>query len=308
MSEIVAHNPSCEHIFPRGPFRSILLPTDFSKSSKAITDHAVGLAKATDAKVWILSVVPRLEQWHGASETYFGPFSDAAIATFEKERNALETERFQMLERFDKSHFPSVNSEVVVRSGGVAEQIIEFANQKDIGLIMIPTHALGRRRQFLIGSTTAKVLHDAPCPVWTSPHPRELNPFRPYRRIVLAMDYRSLSSALLLRASEFASRFGASLSVFSAIPPAGNANNHLVRALKKDLASTLENQLAECKVKATIRLLEGNPGDVIWEVAEDIEQADLIITGRGHLDEGTGHMHSHNYEIIWNAPCPVITL
>jgi glycerate kinase len=47
---------------------------------------------------------------------------------------------------------------------------------------------------------------------------------------------------------------------------------------------------------------------VICEVAEDIEEADLIITGRGRLDEAAGHVHSHNYEIIWNAPCPVITL
>ena len=54
-------------------------------------------------------------------------------------------------------------------------------------------------------------------------------------------------------------------------------------------------------------VLEGNPGDVIWEVAEEIEGADLIITERGRLDETTGHVHSHSYEIIWNAPCPVIT-
>src|SRR5215831_20438885 len=99
MSEIVAHNSTSEHFFVRttGPFRDILFPTDFSKSSEAITDHAVGLAKATDTKVRILSVVPRLDQWHGASEMYFGPFSDSAIAAFERERNVLEAERLQML-------------------------------------------------------------------------------------------------------------------------------------------------------------------------------------------------------------------
>jgi nucleotide-binding universal stress UspA family protein len=173
---------------------------------------------------------------------------------------------------------------------------------------MMPTHAIGRRRQFLIGSTTAKVLHDAPCAIWTSPHPRELNPFRPYRRIVLAIDYRSLSIPLLVRASEFAELFGASLTVFSAIPSASDAGHQLVQKMKKEVAFALENQLAESRVKASICLLEGNPGDVICEVAEDIEKADLLITGRGRLDEAAGHVHSHNYEIIWNAPCPVMTL
>jgi nucleotide-binding universal stress UspA family protein len=290
------------------PFRSILFPTDFSKSSEAITDHAVGLAKAAGVKVWILSVVPRLEEWHGVSEKYFGPFSDSAIAAFEKNRQELEAERFKMLEHFQVNHFASVESEVSVRSGGVADVIIDFAEEKNVGLIMMPTRALGRRRQFLIGSTTAKVLHDAPCPVWTSPHPRELSPFRPYRRIALALDYRSLSIPLLIRASEFAELFGASLSVLSAIPSSSVAGQPLVQKVKKDLESALEEQLKESKVKASIRLVEGNPGDVICEVAEDIEGADLIITGRGRLDEAAGYIHSHNYEIIWNAPCPVITL
>jgi nucleotide-binding universal stress UspA family protein len=290
------------------PFRSILFPTDFSRSSEAITDHAVGLAKAAGVKVWILSVVPLLEEWHGVSESYFGPFSDSAVMSFEKHRNDLEAERLKLLKDFQAKHFASVESEVIVQSGGIADVIIEFARENSVGLIMMPTQAIGRRRQFLIGSTTAKVLHDAPCAVWTSPHPRELNPFRPYRRIVFAMDYRSLSIPLLVRASEFAELFGASLSVFSAIPSASEADHQLVQKVKKDLASALENQLAALKVKASICLLEGNPGDVICEVAEDIERADLLITGRGRLDEAAGHLHSHNYEIIWNAPCPVMTL
>jgi nucleotide-binding universal stress UspA family protein len=290
------------------PFRDIVFPTDFSKSSEAISGHAAGLAKATGAKVWLLSVVPRLEDWHGVSESYFGPFSDSTIAAFEKDRKDLEAERSKVLKHFQENHLASVESEVSVRSGGVGDQIIDFAQEKNAGLIMMATRALGRRRQFLIGSTTAKVLHDAHCPVWTSPHPRELAPFRPYQKIVLAIDYRSLSVPLLIRASEFAECFGASLNVFSAIPNALGTGHQLVRELKKNLTSVLEKHLADNKLKASIHLLEGNPGDVIWEVAEDLEKADLIITGRGRLDEAAAHVHSHNYEIIWNAPCPVIAL
>jgi nucleotide-binding universal stress UspA family protein len=290
------------------PFRSILFPTDFSKSSVAIIDHAVGLAKAAGVKIWILNVVPRLEELHGISESYFGPFSDSAIVAFEKNRADLEAERLKALEDFRAKHFASVDCAVAVRSGGVADMIVDFAKEKNVGLIMMPTHAVGRRRQFLIGSTTAKVLHDAPCSVWTSPHPRELSPFHSYRRIVLAIDYRSLSIPLLVRASEFAELFGANLSVFSAIPSGPDVGHELTQRMKKDLESALKARLADCKIKASICLLEGNPGEIICEVAEDIENANLLITGRGRLDEAAGHQHSHNYEIIWNAPCPVITL
>lgn len=310
MTDPILQNTSCEElgIQATGKFRDILFPTDFSKSSEAIANHAVGIAKATGSRLWILSVTPRLEAWHGASEMHFGPFGDSSRGGFEEERKVLEAERLRMLQRFQENHFALADSGVLVRSGGVAEEIIDVAREKNVGLIMMPTHALGRRRQFLIGSTTAKVLHDAPCPVWTSPHPRELDSFRAYRKIVIAIDYRSLSGPLLLRASEFAARFGANLSVFSAIPAVPEADPHLVHKLKKDLTSAVEEQLAQSKIKASIHLLEGNPGEVIWEVAEDIEKADLIITGRGRLNEAAGHVHSHNYEIIWNAPCPVITL
>jgi hypothetical protein len=41
----------------------------------------------------------------------------------------------------------------------------------------------------------------------TSPHPRELEPFHPYRHILLAIDDRELPVELLIRASEFAESF-----------------------------------------------------------------------------------------------------
>src|SRR5271169_2562026 len=195
-----------------GPFRSILFPTDFSKSSEAIADHAAG----------------------------------------------------------------------------VAETVVEFAKENDVGMIMMATRGLGPKRRFLIGSTTAKVLHDAPCAVWTSPHPCELGPFHPYRHIVIAMDYRKLSADLLVRASEVAGRFGANLSVYTAIPPLGAPDHELVMKLRKDIAGALKHQLSREKLKASVHLLEGDPGEVIGQVATEIEAADLIITGRGHLDEAAG--------------------
>ncbi len=291
-----------------GPFRSILFPTDFSKSSESIADHAAGIAKAVETKVWLLSVEPWLEAWHGSSENYFGPFTESARVKLEQERRTSSELRMKMLERLQKQHFSSVDSECCVLDGGVAESVVEFARDKDVGMIMMATRGFGPRRRFMIGSTTAKVLHDAPCAVWTSPHPGELGPFHPYRNIVIAMNYRKLSTDLLVRASEIADRFGASLSVYSAIPAFGTPDHQLVAKLKQDIAGAIKGQLAREKLKASVHLIEGDPGEVIGQVATEMAAADLIITGRGHLDEAAGHLRTHAYEIIWNAPCPVITL
>jgi len=291
-----------------GPFRSILFPTDFSKSSEAIAEHVAGIAKTLSTKVWLLSVEPWLEDWHGSSESYFGPLSESSRIKLEQERQTASELRHNLLERVKTQYFSSVDVECCIRSGGVAETVVEFAKEKDIGMIMMATRGLGPRRRFLIGSTTAKVLHDSPCAVWTSPHPQELGPFHPYRHIVIAMDYRKISTVLLVRASEIAERFGADISVYTAIPPLSTTDHGLVVKLKQEIAAALKTNLAHEKLKASVHLIEGNPGEAIGQVATEIAEADLIITGRGHLDEAAGHLRTHNYEIIWNSPCPVITL
>lgn len=198
--------------------RNILFPVDFSKANEAIIDHVVGLACTFDAKIWLLSVVASLAEYHGLSEAYFGPFSDKALIKFEAERKALICDHFRRLGIMQKEHFGSVETEICVKSGGVAESIVESAHEMDMPLVMMPTRATGPGRRFLIGSVTAKVLHDASCPVWTSPHPLELEPFRRYRHIALATDYREFPTELLIQAAEIAEFFQARLSVFSALP------------------------------------------------------------------------------------------
>ena len=52
-------------------------------------------------------------------------------------------------------------------------KIVEFAHNKDVDLIMMPTHGVSGYRNMLLGSVTVKVLHEAKCPVWTATHAEE---------------------------------------------------------------------------------------------------------------------------------------
>jgi hypothetical protein len=47
----------------------------------------------------------------------------------------------------------------------------------------MPTRGLWPSRRFLIGSATAKVLHDATYAVWTNPHPQELPQFAGFHQL-----------------------------------------------------------------------------------------------------------------------------
>jgi nucleotide-binding universal stress UspA family protein len=290
------------------PIQKILYPTDFSKPSEAIAGHVAGLANVLGARTRLLNVAPLLADFHGVSEGYFGPFTEQAILKLEEQRKAMEAEGRRRLEELRKRHFDPDRTEICVQSSGVAEAIVESAKEFKADLIMMSTRGHGPTRRFLIGAVAAKVLHDATCPVWTSPHPRELEPFRPYRHILLAIDRRWWPEDLLVRSAELANAFQAKLSVISALPSNGIPGDEMVRKSARELAAALRGQIAKLNITAEVHVMEGNPGDVVRQAAEETENADLIVTGRGHLSEPMGHLRTHAYEIIWEAPCPVITM
>src|SRR5580704_10039160 len=76
------------------------------------------------------------------------------------------------------------------QSGEPALHITEYARQKKAGLIMMATHGYGPLRSPLLGSITAKALHDAACPVWTTAHAGEtaINAARPWRLMICVVD------------------------------------------------------------------------------------------------------------------------
>jgi hypothetical protein len=75
--------------------------------------------------------------------------------------------------------------------GDVARQIADLARDEQMDLIVMPTHGYGGFRRFLLGSVTAKLLHDADCPVLTGVHLQEAPPLEPvfFRNILCAVDF-----------------------------------------------------------------------------------------------------------------------
>jgi hypothetical protein len=94
------------------------------------------------------------------------------------------------MDRFVARQFPSQVLDRVIEEGDPAHAIVDYAHKRKIDLIMMPTHGYGPFRQFLTGSVTAKVLHDARCPVWTSAHSERTSPraAAEYRNILCAVD------------------------------------------------------------------------------------------------------------------------
>ncbi len=60
-------------------------------------------------------------------------------------------------------------------------------------------------------------------------------------------------------------------------------------------------------VRAPLCVAPGDVSDVVREVATS-HKADLVIIGRGMLDETLGRLRTNAYGIIRSSPCPVLSV
>ena len=189
----------------------ILLPVDFSERCMEAAHYAKALAcrfhsDLTMAHVFELSdaieTVPRTNDYLEWSR-----------------RRREETRR--MLQDLYADEFRNIAVRRVLLEGDVAQAVVDLAHSDKMDLIVMPTHGYGRFRRFIIGSVTAKVLHDANCPVLTGVHLPEMPTLEPilFRTIVCAIDFDNAGERALRWAAEAAAEFHASLMLVHVLVP-----------------------------------------------------------------------------------------
>ena len=105
----------------------------------------------------------------------------------------------------------NLNVKRVLLYGDPAHEIVKYADSEKADLIVLPTHGYGPFRRFLLGSVTAKVLHDAQCPVWTGVHTEETARLDSvsFGRILCALDPWNSDDNALSWAWQFGCEIGA---------------------------------------------------------------------------------------------------
>jgi len=146
--------------------KTILYPTDFSEYSLAALPYAVGLVQQNHAALHCMHVVDVPHEQHLTSE-YMIPLE---VPHVPKDK-LLRTARVR-LDRFiteSLSEIDDVTSRVI--SGEPFAEIIRYAKDLEIDLIILGTHGRSAVASMLLGSVAEKVIGKAPCPVMTVRHP-----------------------------------------------------------------------------------------------------------------------------------------
>ena len=140
--------------------KRILVPTDGSEHANKAIQFAADLAGQYGATLFLMHVVSKLdipddfaryaevEGFEEAPETiYLQKVGNAIIGEAEK--------------RIDGEKVKEVHTELI--HGDPAEEILEFAREKGVDMIVIGSRGLGTVKGLLLGSVSTKVCHLAEC-------------------------------------------------------------------------------------------------------------------------------------------------
>jgi nucleotide-binding universal stress UspA family protein len=285
------------------PIQKILFPVDFSPSCVAMAPFVRRAASITSAPVTILHVVD-----------FRASGFELCVRPLPEIEEDLKEVAQEKLNSFLISEFPPDECPRWLVAGDVATGIAGIARNRGFDLIVMPTHA-GVFRRMLLGSTTAKVLNDSDCPVFTTQHaetiaPRELS----HREWVCAIGLSADSERVLRYAIRLADTFGANLSIIHVITaaksglPAQLDLEEREQSLEKKSARDRVNELQKLVgSSAHVTIAEGQYKDALTEAARRL-QADALVIGRSSQPGVQGRLRDLTYAVIRDAPCPVISV
>lgn len=269
----------------------ILLPVDFSERSLGAARYARLLAGHFQSELTLLHVLMPPQYEFGALEANGAMLNELYQSRAAQVDNELQT--------FLADELADCGVRRVALEGDPAQGIVAYAHSEGMGLIVMPTHGYGHFRQFILGSITAKVLHDANCPVWTGVHMQEAPAGElALRHIACALDLGPQSAGTLQWAAGLSREFGARLSVLHVATCGGMESR-----IRQEIAS-LEQQAG---TQAEVVVQSGDPPNVVCAEAARIG-ADLLVIARGSAAGHYGRLRTNAYAIIRQSPCPVVSV
>lgn len=160
------------------PFQQILLPLDGSQAAEEAIPHALSIAQTSGAQIHLLHV--QKSRFH---------YDDNSVDSVDWRLRRAELRRYlnRLSERISAMGQPVALN---IREGRPAEQIVEYAEEGGIDLIVFTAFGHGGASRFRFGSTAQKVIAGSGVSFLVV-HPGDTPPAEEravYRRVLVSMD------------------------------------------------------------------------------------------------------------------------
>jgi len=156
------------------PFKRILVPIDFSDPARKALSSAAEMAEHFSAKLFVLHVMEPVPTIHPSALADVGPGLTMdplpALNVKKYQADLLESNSRKLKEVVETIVPKGVEHADNVEIGDAKSEILHFAKENDIDLIVISTHGLTGVERFLLGSVAEKVVRLSPVPVMIVRH------------------------------------------------------------------------------------------------------------------------------------------
>jgi nucleotide-binding universal stress UspA family protein len=137
--------------------KKILFATDFSEGASVALPYAVDMAKQYGARLYLVHVIYDVTKTTG----WYVPH-----VTLEEIYKDMEEKAREEIENFFAGQVKDFGDvEYVILKGIPYEEIIKYAGEEGISLIVLGTHGRRGIDRVLFGSTAEQIVRNAPCPV-----------------------------------------------------------------------------------------------------------------------------------------------
>ncbi len=140
--------------------KRILFPTDFSECSRSAQEYACNLAEQYKAELHLLHVLQDVTPYVGSG----GAMISVPDTYYVEQKHAAEDALSRLL---PTEWMAGKQVLYATRLGNPWVEIINYAKELEIDLIVIGTHGRSALMHVLLGSVAERVVRTAPCPVLT---------------------------------------------------------------------------------------------------------------------------------------------
>ena len=173
--------------------KNILVPTDFSATSRNAFHYAQKLAAALNATLTVVHI-----------QEYFVPISEIAVAPLsDKEDSKINEAMQEFIADEAQSTGLMVENKVITKiiEGDPVSRLIELSESDDVDLMVVGTTGLQDFLSKIIGSTSLELSNKARCPVMLIPRDAR---WQEIDRVMYASNYQSTTSKMIRDITDFA--------------------------------------------------------------------------------------------------------
>ena len=282
----------------------ILFPTDGGDAATVAFDPVLQVAERHDATVYVLNVADTTR--------------DSVVQVGGDVIDALERKGAEFVrEAADRASGRGVASVTDVLQGEPYSTIVDYADARDVDLIVMPTHGRRGLERFLLGSTAERVVRRANVPVLTL-RPDDDRPTEyPYRTVLVPTDGSDPARHALATGVDVATAEDAALHLLSVV-----ASTSLgIEVRSEGRTSTLENHATgivdDARAFADAAGVPSVSGTVVYEPSVhrailsyvDEHDVDLVVVGtHGRTGFDRYVLGSVTEYLVRTSPVPVLTV